>query len=247
MDISLDDAKPMFLAYKEKADAANKIHASYVLATSGKDEAVASFLTTSDDAKISEFRTYAEETERKIAEAKAKLDENREKIRAYALTKVNVENDIDPDQAQKDFLAARKDAYAAAKALTMFLGEETYTAGVEKFGITEVQSLKRGGKTSGATGVKRPRIEAATVDGTPLDKATFTEIAKATNVSLDDFRTAAFAAAGTEDIMSLAEGTVVSLTVTDKDAKTYAVTFTPKARGTESDADSDDDSDTESE
>lgn len=245
VDISLDDAKPMFLAYKEKADAANKIHASYVLATSGKDEAVSSFLTTSDDETVAKFRAYAEETERKIAEAKAALDENREKIRAYALTKVNVESDINPDQAQKDFLAARKDAHAAARALTMFLGEETYNAGVEKFGITEVQSLKRGGKTTGATGVKRPRIESATVNGVALDKATFTEIAKATNVSLDDFRTAAFQAAGTEDIMSLAEGTEVSLTVTDKDAKSYAVTFVPKARGTESD--DSDDSDTESE
>lgn len=233
VNISLDDAKPMFLMYKEKADKANAIHARYVLATSGKDEAVASYLATSEDETVLKFRAYEEETLRKLEEAKAKLEENREAIRNYALQHVNVDSDIDPEAESKNFLAARKDAFGAHKALVQFLGEEKVSEGIEKFGITEVQSLKRGGKTTGATGVKRPRIESATVNGTPLDKATFTEIAKATNVSLDDFRTAAFAAAGTDDIMSLAEGTEVNVSVTDKDGKSYAVTFVPKSRGTE--------------
>lgn len=246
INISLDDAKPMFLMLKAKADAANQIHARYVLATSGKDEAVASFLTTSEEPKVLEFREYESKARATIEKIQADLERNREGIREYALTQVNVETDIDPDAAQKDFLAARKEAFAATKALVTFVGEDLYTQGIEKFGITEVQSLRKGGKTTGATGVKRPRIESATVNGETLDKATFTEIAKRTNVSLDDFRTAAFQAAGTEDIMSLAEGTVVTLSVTDKDGKSYDVTFTPKSRGTEADTETEsEDSDSE--
>lgn len=247
--ISLDDAKPMFLAYKEKADAANKIHANYVLATSGKDEAVTSFLNTTDDQKVSEFREYEATMLAKIEEAKAALEKNREAIRVYALDKVNLDTDINPEEEQAKFLAARKDAHAASKALVMFLGEELYNEGVEKFGITEVQSLRKGGKTTGATGVKRPRLESATVNGETLDKATFTEIAKRVNLSLDDFRDAAFKAAGTDDIMSLPAGTVITLAVSDKDDNRFDVTFTPKSRGesegTETETDDTEDNDGE--
>lgn len=246
INISLDDAKPMFLMLKAKADAANAIHARYVLATSGKDEAVASFLTTSDDPKVVAFREYETKARERMEQIKAELERNSEGMREYALASVNVETDVDPDAAQKDFLAARKEAFAATKALVTFVGEDLYTQGIEKFGITEVQSLRKGGKTTGATGVKRPRIESATVNGEALDKATFTEIAKRTNVSLDDFRTAAFQAAGTDDIMSLPENTTVSLSVTDKDGKSYDVTFTPKSRGVETeDSDSEESGDSE--
>lgn len=246
INISLEDAKPMFLMLKAKADAANAIHARYVLATSGKDEAIASFLTTSDDAKVVSFREYETQARARIEQIQADLERNREGMREYALANVNVETDVDPDAAQKDFLAARKEAFAATKALVTFVGEDLYTEGIEKFGITEVQSLRKGGKTTGATGVKRPRIESATVNGEALDKATFTEIAKRTNVSLDDFRTAAFQAAGTDDIMSLPEGTTVTLSVTDKDGKSYDVTFTPKSRGVETeDNDSEESGDSE--
>lgn len=240
INISLSDAKPMFLMLKAKADAANQIHARYVLATSGKDEAVTSFLATSDEPKAVEFREYEAKVRAMIEKAQADLERNREAIRAYALENVNVDTDIDPDATQKEFLAARKEAFAATKALVTFVGEDLYNKGVEEFGITEVQSLRKGGKTTGATGVKRPRIESATVNGEALDKATFTEIAKRTNISLDDFRTAAFQAAGTDDIMSLPEGTTVTLAVTDKDGKSYDVTFTPKSRGVEAETESDD-------
>lgn len=245
INISLDDAKPMFLMLKAKADAANAIHARYVLATSGKDEAVASFLATSDHPKAVEFREYESKIRAMVEKAKADLEEAQEGMRNFALENVNVDSDIDPDAESKKFLDARKEAFAATKALVTFVGEDLYKEGIEKFGISEVQSLRKGGKTTGATGVKRPRLESATVNGETLDKATFTEIAKRTNVSLDDFRTAAFAAANTDDIMSLPEGTVVTLSVTDKDGKSSDVTFTPKSRGTETDETESADSDSE--
>lgn len=247
INITLEDAKPMFLMLKAKADAANAIHARYVLATSGKDEAVASFLATSDDEKVLKFREYESQIRAMIEKAKADLENAQEGMREYALANVNVDSDIDPDAESKKFLDARKEAFAATKALVTFVGEDLYKEGIEKFAITEVQSLRKGGKTTGATGVKRPRIESATVNGETLDKATFTEIAKRTNVSLDDFRTAAFKAADTEDIMSLPEGTVVSLSVTDKDGKSYDVTFTPKSRGVETEGNDSETEDSDSE
>lgn len=240
--LSLADAKPMFLAYKAAADEANKIHANYVLATSGKDEAVNSFLTTSDDEKVVRFNEYAAQAQAAIDKALADLEANKEAIRAYALEQVNTDTDIDPEVESKKFLEARKQAHAMAKAVISFVGEDLYNEGVEAYGITEVQSLRKGGKTTGATGVRRPRVLSATVNGTEVDKPTFGNLAKATNVSLDDFRTVAFTAAGTDNIMSLPEGTVVSFNVTDKDGKSYAVSFIPKSTGADSD-DSDDDDD----
>lgn len=243
MTLSLADAKPMFLMFKESADKANKIHANYVLATSGKDEAAASFLATSEDEKVVQFREYEAKVSEAIAKMTSDLESAKESVKAYALENVQTDTDIDPKAAQDAFLEARKDAHAKSKALIAFVGQELYDQGVEQYGITEVQSLKRGGKTTGATGVKRPRVLSATVNGVDVDKPTFGLIAKACNVSLDDFRTAAFAAAGTDNIMSLAEGTVVNLTVTDKDAKSYAVSFVPKSTGADSDDSDDNDSD----
>lgn len=246
--LSLADAKPMFLMYKESADKANKIHANYVLATSGKDEAAASFLATSEDPKVIKFREYESQVSEAIAKMTADLEAAKESVKAYALENVQTDTDIDPKAAQDAFLEARKDAHAKAKALVAFVGQDLYDQGVEQYGITEVQSLKRGGKTTGATGVRRPRVLSATVNGTEVDKPTFGNLAKATNVSLDDFRTAAFAAAGTDNIMSLPEGTVVNFDVTDKDAKTYAISFVPKSTGADSDdndSDESDDNDTE--
>lgn len=243
MTLSLADAKPMFLMFKEAADKANKIHANYVLATSGKDEAVASFLSTTEDEKVVKFKTYEAQVAEAIAKMTTELEAARETIRNYALENVQTDETIDPEVEQKNFLEARKDAHAKSKALIAFVGEDLYNEGVEAYGITEVQSLRKGGKTTGATGVKRPRLSSASVNGTDVDKPTFGNLAKATNVSLEDFRTIAFEAAGTDDVMSLPEGKVVTFTVTDKDAKSYSVSFVPQSRG--ADADEDDENGTD--
>lgn len=208
--------------FKAAADEANKAADEYKALTADSDKRLADFLNTSDDENIVKWREQRDKVQAQIEAAQAKLEEQEAKAREYAEGQV-ASAEGDPAEVKTRYVEARKTANDLRKALVLLTDEETVNAAVESAGITEVISL-RGTTTKGAaTGIRRPRISAASVNGEAVankdGKTSFTVLAdyvtrKYGKVSGDDLRNAAFTAAGTDDLNSLDEGTVVEFTYT---------------------------------
>lgn len=203
--------------YAAAAEAANKAADEYKSLTSDNDKRIIDFLNTSEDEQIAAWRAQRDKITAQIEAAQKKLDEQEEKAREYASGKVAaVEGD--PAEVKAAYVESRKAANDIRKALVLLVGEDAVNAAVEERGITEVISL-RGTTTKGAqTGIRRPRISAATVNGEEVKngkgKTSFTILEQYITkhfgkVTGDDLRAAAFTAAGTDDLNSLDEGTVV--------------------------------------
>lgn len=207
----------IFDRYAASVEVANKAADEFKSITADADKRIADFLNESTDEQIVAWRAQRDKITAQIAAAQKKLDEQAEQASEYASGKVAaVEGD--PAEVKTRYVNARKDANDVRKALVLLVGEDAVNAAVEERGITEVISL-RGTTTKGAaTGIRRPRISAASVNGEEVKnkegKTSFTLLEQFITkthgkVSGDDLRNAAFTAAGTDDLNSLDEGTVV--------------------------------------
>lgn len=213
-------------AYKVAVESANEIGQKIVAANSDKTEAVKAFLDTSDDKKIVAYREGRAKILAEIENLQERLTAGETAISEYAEDKIpGVDPDFDKEAATEEFLKRRKAAHAARNALLNFVSEEELSAAEKELGIVPVVSLrgKKGTRLGGGgTGVRRPRISAATVDGQDVWKkgkegevVDFTTLANVLKSSADDVKKAAFEAAGTEDLNSLEPGTKVPFTFGD--------------------------------
>lgn len=208
--------------FKSAADTANKAADEYKSLTADSEKRITDFLNSSEDEQVVAWRAQRDKVQAQIDAAQAKLEEQATKAHEYAESQVTAAEG-DPAEVKTRYVEARKTANDLRKALVLLTDEETVNAAVESAGITEVISL-RGTTTKGAaTGIRRPRISAAEVNGEEVKnkdgKTSFTILAdhvtrKYGKVSGDDLRNAAFTAAGTDDLNSLDEGTVVEFTYT---------------------------------
>lgn len=210
--------------YSNAVTAANEIGRKIQAANSDRTDAVKSVLDTSDDAKIVKFREGRAALLEQIETIQAKITNGEAMIKEYAEKLVpGVDADFDKDAETKKFIAARKTANDARKALLNFVSEEDLAAAEKELGIVPIVSLRgtgKAGSSGGATGVKRPRISAATMNGTSVwkkgsddSKVDFTSLAVAAKSDADTLKNAAFEAAGTKDLNSLEAGSTVSFTV----------------------------------
>jgi len=230
-------------------DAANAQAVKYRTLVGDRSEAVANVLNTSDDEKVAEFRAWRDKIQEDIRKAQAALEANSEKMYAYAESLIQ-QTDEDPEAVKAAYLEARQTATKMRAGLVGFFDEETVAKMYEEQGIEEITNL-RGTKSKGATGIKRPRLLTASVNGEEVSKdgkVSFTLLAQHITsnigkVSSADLRAAAFKAANTDDLSSLPEGTEVTFTLDIPGAlegkpKTAEVTFVPKVTAETEDDDS---------
>lgn len=239
-----DTLAPLFEVYKAEVTDANADAAKIKAAQADKTEAVNTILDTSDDPTIAAWREKNAKMQEQIDAALAKQAEIREAAKVHAQTLLpGADPDFNVEEAKEKFRKKRKEITEKRKALLTFLGndEEAFKAAMEQFGIVEVVSFRgnsTGGRAKGSSNIKRPRITAATVDGNDVSdkngKVSFTTLANVLGVDGDQLRSAAFAAAGTDDLSTLDPGTVVSFQVTKGDT-THAVTVTAKGRTVKAD------------
>jgi hypothetical protein len=226
-----------------KVDEANAAAVNYRQATSGKDEAVATLLNTSDDDQIVAFREWRAKVQAQIDAALATIEAKTAEVREYAESNLDA-SDVDPEALKKTYLDARAEATKMRAGLVGFFGEEAVAKIVEAEGIEEITNL-RGTNRKGATGIKRPRLESATVNGEAVEKdgkVSFTLLGQHVSkhfgkVSGNDLKDAAFAAAGTNDLSTVNEPVNYSFTLSD--GKVVQISVTPKVAG-EDDSNEDD-------
>lgn len=227
---------PLFDIYAGIVGEANAKATSIKAAKSDKSEAVNALLDTSDNEDLVKAREQVAKIQAQIDLGNAKIAEIREaaKVVASGLLPGNDPN-FDLEKETVAFREKRSEAHEMRKTLLMLMGksEEALAKAFEEKGIVEVVSLGRNSISNGkgSTNIKRPRISAATVDGENIEKdgkVTFTILSGHLGVDGDTVRKAAFAAAGTEDLSTLADGTVVTFQVTKGD-KVHTVTVTTKA------------------
>jgi hypothetical protein len=202
--------RPIFETVKVYTEKANEISAQIVAASSDKDALLKQTLKTSDHPDIVRWRKGVEKLDAQIKAAKATLAEAHE-VALKAAKENTVSADV-PDgfsvaDATKEFLAQRQAAHGLRKTLKdMAGGDEKYLdAAYAELGIVEVVSPKGLKVLGGAAGTTtKPRLNSAYVDGEAVTPATFTNVAKAAKVTLDDLRNAAVKAAGVDDIRTKA-------------------------------------------
>lgn len=204
-------------------NSANEIGAKIKAAKSDKTDAVKEVLNTSTDEKIVKFRTAREQALEQIRQIQARIKQAEDGITAYAEGLVpGVDKNFDVEAATKEFVSRRAAAYAARKSLEFFAPAEQIDAALKAQGVAEIVNLRGTGKggAKGASGIKRPRISAATYNGEPVankdGKVDFTTLGKASGLDSGDLKAAAFKAAGTDDLNSLDAGTVINFEIGDK-------------------------------
>ena len=219
MALNIDPLSILVTAIK----AANKVGMELQAANSDTPALVKSIVDGSDNERVVAYRKTRAEFLVKIEEIQARLAKGEEGISAWCSDPKNgllvgVPTDFDKEAKTKEFVTLRAAAHAAEKAILNFVSQEDLTAALKEMDVEAVKSLRGHGKvgTSTGTGVKRPRIATATLNGKSVfkagstDKVDFTALAAAGKTSADTLKSLAFAAAETEDLNSLAEGTAVS-------------------------------------
>lgn len=206
--------------YRTAVEAANKAAEDFKAITSGAEERIVSFLNTSEDEQVVKFREYRDKVTAQIEAAQKKLDDAEDNARKYAESQVATD-DGDPAAIKEQAMKSRREANEIAKALSVLVGEEAFTEAAKEAGIPDLAGI-RGAGNKGATGIRRPRLERATVNGHPVadkdGKTSFglieSYIGKAYGkVDGNDLRSAAFQAAGTDDL-STVKGEEISFTFT---------------------------------
>lgn len=229
----------MVTLFESVVKAANESAAQYRSLVGSKTDAVTEVLNTSDDERIVQYREWRDKVRAQIEQAQAKLDEQTKAITEYAESLATEGQDVNPDEVKARYLENRSKATKTRNLLAELFGKEA----VDALGIEEVTNLRGTSSTGGATGIKRPRLVSATVNGETVEKdgkTSFTLLTQHINkehgkIEGSDLRAAAFKAAGTEDLSSLDEGTEVTFTLTvnssvgDKTTtKDVTVSFVPK-------------------
>lgn len=210
VDPTLEMYKPVFETLKTVVDKANNLAVRVRTATSGKDEALAVILNTSDDPTIVDYRDKAEKAKAAIAKINEQMAQITEAVKTHAQTLLpGVSDGFDAAKGREEFMSLRRDATNMRNTIALLLGgdEAKVKAAYDYFGISEVVGLTRNSAVNGPAG-KKPRISAATVDGVEFKdssgKVTFTLLASHLGADVNDLRTAYFKAAGTEDTKEIA-------------------------------------------
>lgn len=223
---------------------ANDLGQQLIAAKSDPEAQVKALIETSDDEKIAKFREGRAQIQEQIETLTARLENGTAAIMDHARTLVkSVGDDFDYEAVHKSFLEARKEAAEARKALLVIgphlptpihTDDDLNRVLAEVGAPTEVISIRGQRSVASGSGVRRPRISAATVNGETVadenGKVTFTSLTQyvAKNigkVAPNALRDAAFAAAGTDDLSSLDPETTIAFTVTAGDQE-VAVTVT---------------------
>lgn len=224
-------------------NAANEKAEKISAATTDRSKRVHELRTdeNTEDAQIKAFQTWYEQANQKIEEEVSKVDEY---IKGKYLTEVNEEE-----------LTALKEEYKELKAKVSAARKfaETAVPGYTPETFKDVPELKslRGGTSGGGTGGKRPRVERMSwakssegpwteisakgknSKGEEVEKTNFTLAAQRlsteakTKVEVKDLQSAAFEAAGTDDLKTL-NGRVFDFAYTVGDA-TYWLRVQPTA------------------
>lgn len=222
-DPALEIYAPVFQTLKTVTEKANDLAVKVRTATSGKDEALAVILNTSDDATIVDYRAKAEKAKEAIAKINAQMAEITDAVKTHAQTLLpGVTDGFDAAKGREEFMSLRRDATNMRGTIALLLGgdEAKVKSAYDYFGISEVVGLTRNSTVNGPAG-KKPRISAATIDGQPFadssGKVTFTLLASHLGADVNDLRTAYFKAAGTEDTKEIA-GKDISFNFTVKDS-----------------------------
>lgn len=244
-----DLAAGLWPVLKEATDTANGLALKIKGATSGKEDRVSAILTTSDDPEIVTWREQDAKVQAQIKAAQEKLAEARDSAAKKAESLLTDSADFNVEEAKKEFLTKRQEVTSISKTIKLVLkgDEKAYAAGIESAGIVEVLSLRgSNGATSGSLGKRKPRLHSATVNGETLEKATFTTLAAKTGVDVDTLKDAAFKAAETDDLKSVA-GKEVSFSVVNKKNETVKVVIVAKGDDVATtETDSDEESETDS-
>lgn len=231
-----DLAAGLWPVLKEATDTANGLALKIKGATSGKEDRVSAILTTSDDPEIVTWREQDAKVQAQIKAAQEKLAEARDSAAKKAESLLTDSADFNVEEAKKEFLTKRQEVTSISKTIKLVLkgDEKAYAAGIESGGIVEVLSLRgSNGATSGSLGKRKPRLHSATVNGETLEKATFTTLSQKIGIDVDTLKAAAFEAAKTDDLKTVA-GTEVSFTVANKKKETVSVVIVPKGDDTNS-------------
>lgn len=221
----------IFLTLKAQAEKANALSTTYQNATKGQAGILDNLLTSSEDEKIVQWRTWDSQIAAKIAELTAKQSEGKASVKAHAQTLVPSLTEIDLDATKSALLTERSVITQVSKALKALLGhdEVAYKAGIELYGITEIIGVSKSSITVGASGIIRKRIAGATIDGASAadekGKVSFTTLATALDVKGEVIRDAAAKAGNVDSVKDLPNGTTVSFTIVSGD-KTHTVTIT---------------------
>lgn len=230
----LDTLRPMFDIYKAKTSEANELASNIKAATQDQGQAINAILDTSTEERIAKWRDEYNERQAKIdaaIESQKAFRKQAEELAASLLPNA----DFDEEAARNDFLSLRRESTEIKKALMVFLGgdQEKFDEIIEELGIVEVISL-RGSTTKGATGVRRPRITSATVNGEPVaNEKGRVSITYITNhiistigkIDADVVRKALFAATETEDLATVKDQTF-NFSVTTEDGKQVSLSVT---------------------
>lgn len=215
---------------KGKAENANSLAIQLKEIEQGADARVNAVLNTSEDEEITKWRAWNDKLSAQIKEAQDKQAEALANIKVKAATLVDSVV-VNVDDLRNEFLTARKEANVTREAIKVFLGgdEEMLNKVMESAGIMEITNLRHGtsGATRGSDGKRKPRLSSATVDGNDVPSPTFTVLAKMTGVDIDVLKSAAYKAAGTEDLFTKV-GETIDFTVTGKDNKSYSLTIVPR-------------------
>lgn len=217
---------------RTKIEAANKVGLKLQAAKSDHSAAVTAILESSTEAAIVKYREGEIKVNEQIATLQAALVNAKAKIKAHAETLIpGIEEGYDVEAESKKFAGLRAEAHATRKGILNFgISEETLNEALKEMGVAEIVSVKGHGtgKRGAPSGIKRPRISAATLDGVavwhPKDdtKVDFGTLAKAGKSEGETLKAAAFEVAGTTDLNVLPAGTVVPFTV---DGHKYTVTI----------------------
>lgn len=178
-------------------------------AEGGLEARIAEVYNNSDNEDIVAARTELETLDKKIEAAQAKRAERFAEVKAYIEANHLGDDEVDLEAEKKKFAEVKADLNGKIKAGNEFFSPEVFAAALVANGITIPGGLKRSSNT-GTTGIKRPRLATATLDGKKVadkeGKTSFgilaAEIKSQHGVSVDvpDLQAAAFKAAGTDDL-----------------------------------------------
>lgn len=170
--IALDFPQALVDAYAQRVEIANAKALKIKAATEGVDEQIDTFINTSDDEQIANYRQWRDSVIEEIEALKTSLKENEEQAREHARAQVAEELDFDPKELTSEYLADRRGITEMRKGFNQIYGNERTDERLAE--VSEVVSLTGTRKGSGSP---RPNLESASVDGVTLEKATFGEIA----------------------------------------------------------------------
>ena len=198
--------------FRTALDEAHAARDSARVLGSGRAALIAETYNTSTDPEIVSAREGIAAAQAKIDAAIAALKERRAKV--DSLIEANLPAAADPDEARRNAAEKKGAVVRASQGIEAFGFGEVLAEYMEENNLTMPGSM-HGSSASQGTGIKRPRISAATLDGRPIvdndGKVSFTllakEISRQTGIKVtpSDLSATAFAAAGTTDRLPAGE------------------------------------------